>query len=340
MENMNDIVKLAVDYHHGCVEKYSKSQAEEVLRQALIEANGGKDYLDIHDLQSGKASEVFRLIEEILAVTVPEGLTGTEFYNRFVEYRNVAEGDKPVFRVKNNDVFVVDEIADGTQALRRQRIGGETEFTVKTKTYGIRIYEELNRILSKRADINELISKVTEAVIKHQQDMIFAAWSALSATEMGGTTYFPAAGSYDEDTLLDLIAHVEAVADGKPAVIIGTKKALRKLKVDTDLIGNKIRDDFYNYGYMGKFNGTDVVAIPNRHKVGSTEFIMPDDELTIVAGEDRMIKVVTEGNPLIIYKQAIDNMDLTQEYLYIEKFGIAVVTAGKNAGIGRYKITG
>ena len=53
--------------------------------------------------------------------------------------------------------------------------------------------------------------------------------STATADDFGGVTYFPTAGAYDEEELLDLIAHVEAAANGKPATIIGTKKAVRNL---------------------------------------------------------------------------------------------------------------
>ena len=59
---------------------------------------------------------------------------------------------------------------------------------------------------------------------------IYTLWTSATANQLGGTTYFPTAGAYDEDTLLDLISHVEAAAGGKPATIIGTKKALRSIK--------------------------------------------------------------------------------------------------------------
>ncbi len=31
------------------------------------------------------------------------------------------------------------------------------------------------------------------------------------------------------------------------------------------------------------------------------------------------------------------NADLTQEYLYAEKYGVGIVLAGNNSGIGRYE---
>ena len=44
-------------------------------------------------------------------------------------------------------------------------------------------------------------------------------------------------------------------------------------------------------GYVGKFYGTPVVAEPQRHKIGSTDFVLADNVLTVIAGDDKPIKV-------------------------------------------------
>ena len=166
---------------------------------------------------------------------------------------------------------------------------------------------------------------------------IYSLWSNATATQLGGVTYFPTAGAYDEDELLDLISHVEAAAGGKTATIIGTKKAVRNLASSIQSDGAK--EDLYNLGYYGKFYGTPVVVTPQRHKVGSTDFVMDDDILTIIAGDDKPIKVVYEGDPIVLLGDPINNADLTYEYLYGEKYGMGIVLAGDNAGIGRYEMT-
>ncbi len=61
---------------------------------------------------------------------------------------------------------------------------------------------------------------------------------------------FPTAGAYDEEELLDLIAHVEADCHGKPATIIGTKKAVRNLA--PSIQGTDSKSDLYNLGYYGQ----------------------------------------------------------------------------------------
>ena len=77
---------------------------------------------------------------------------------------------------------------------------------------------------------------------------------------------------------------------------------------------------------------------PQRHDVGADTFLIADDVVTVLAGPTKPIKLVIEGNPLIVSSAAIQNQDLTQEYLYGEKYGMGIVLAGGNAGIGRYEI--
>ncbi len=336
MAEMNDIVKLAVDAYRGNVEKYSVAQSQDTLRQALIAANNGKTALDYRDIRDGKCNGLFTLLETILSVTVVEGLQGDEYFNSLVDFRNVAEGDSPVFYVEDNNLFVVADTADGTQGIRRQRLGGVSEATIPTTLKTVRIYEELNRVLSGRVDFNTMINKVAESFNQKLLNDIYTLWTGATATQMGGTTYFPTAGAFDEDALLDLISHVEAAAGGKTATIIGTKKALRSIK--ESILSDGAKDELHNMGYVGKFYGTPVVATPQRHKVGSTEFVLDDNILTIIAGDDKPLKVVYEGNPIVLMGDPMSNADFTQEYLYGIKYGTGIVLAGNNTGIGRYEI--
>ena len=336
MTDMKEIVKLAVDAYKGNVEKYSTKQSQDVLRQALIDANGGSTKLDYKAIRDGKCSGLFTLIEEILSRTVVEGLQGDEYFNALVDFRNLAEGDQNVFVVEDNTLFVVSEAADGTQGIRRQRLGGAKETSIPTSLKAVRIYEELNRVLSGRVDFNDFINKVAESFRQKLLNDVYGLWSGATAADLGGVTYFPTAGTYDEEDLLDLIAHVEAAAGDKPATIVGTKKAIRNLI--PSIQGEGFKSDLYNLGYAGKFYGTPVVVTPQRHKVGSTDFVLKDDVLTIIAGDDKPIKVVYEGNPIVLMGDPTTNADFTQEYFYGEKYGMGIVLAGGNAGIGRYEM--
>lgn len=339
MTNVSEIVKLGIDAYHGKVEMYSDTKAQEALRAALIEANNGSTKLDPRAIRDGKCSGVFSIVEQILANTVIDGLSQSDFFNAMVDYRNVAAGDQALFRVEDANLFTVAEVAEGTQAIRRQRLVGETDIAITPTMHMVRIYEELNRVLAGRVDFNHMIDVVGKSFINSTLEDVYTLWAGATAADLGGTDFYPAAGTYNEDTLLTVIEHVEAAAGGATATLIGTKKALRPLIAS--IKGDDGKNFVDNQGYVGKFYGSNVIAVPQRHKAGTTTFAFSDKVITIVAGagEDaKPIKFVYEGDPIIIQREPKDNMDLTYEYLYGARYGLGLVTAG-NTGYGRYETT-
>lgn len=332
-----NIVRLAVDTYKGVQKNYSTAESLDTLRKAAVETNNGKTYLDYRDIRDGRCSGLFRLIETIIVRSIPEGFQGDEFFNTLVEYRNVAEGDKNEFEIEDSDLFVVAKAANGTQGIRRQRLGGSEKLSIPTTLRIVKIYEELDRLLAGRSDMNKFIQKVVESFKQQIWADTYSVFMSATSADFGGTTYFPAAGSYDEDTLLDIISHTEAAAGGKSSVIVTTKKTARLLV--PAIQGNESKSDIYNLGYYGKFYGTPILVMPQRHKIGFTEFVIDDNVINIVAGDDKPIKFIYEGQGTILLRDAANNADFTQEYTYGEKYGIGFVMAhgaSGNTGLGRY----
>lgn len=337
MNEHNEIVKLAVDAYHGTPEKYSVAQSMETLHEALVAANGGSTTLNYKNIRDGKCVGLFSIVEEILSRTIVAGLQEDDYFMSLLDMRNIPAGDMNEFIVEDNDLFLVSEAAQGTQGIRRQRLGGATKVSVPTTYRVVKIYEELNRVLSGQVDFNKFIQKVGESFRQDIRAQIYALWAGATQAQLGGAAFRPAAGTFDEDTLLTLIEHVEAAAGGKPATIIGTKMACRKLL--PSIVSDANKDDLYKMGYAGKFYGSNVVAVPQLHKVNSTEFVMDDNMLAIIAGDEHPIKLVYEGDSTIIMGDPMANADLTHEYLYAERLGMGIVLANGNPGIGIYEMT-
>lgn len=57
-----------------------------------------------------------------------------------------------------------------------------------------------------------------------------------------------------------------------------------------------------------------------------------------IANRTLRIKCVYEGDSTIITGDPLQNQDLTQTYMYAERYGLGIILAGGNAGIGRYQI--
>lgn len=248
MADYKDVVQVAVDAYNGKLKKYSVDDSMELLRKAAIEANGGSTIIDYKRIRDGKCNGLFTLIEEILSRTIADGFQNDDYFMSLVDYRNIALGDKNEFYVEDNDYFAVAEAAEGTQGVRRQRLMGLKNIEIPTRLYVVKIYEELNRVLSGQVDFNKMIQKVAESFRQHFVNNIYNIWDSATANDFGGNTYFPAAGAYNENTLLTLVEHVEAAAGGKNATIIGTKKALRNLA--PAIQGTDSKSDLYNLGLV------------------------------------------------------------------------------------------
>lgn len=329
-----NLIKIATDAYKGHVAgNYSVDDSMAVLRQALIEANNGSTKLDYRAIRDGKCNGLFAIVEEIINKTVIEGLPESCPLFNYVDFRNLAEGDTNVFELRDDAVFIVSDIADGTQGLRRQRFDGGEEITVKTQLKGIKIYEELRRVLAGRVDMNRMIDKVSDAFQKQiTNDMynaVVAGFDGLVAPYTNG-----AAGSFAEGTLTDIIDHVEA-ATGMKATILGSKQAVRKITGVKGGDADSAKEDLYGMGYFGHFYTTPIVVMQNAHKVGSTDFVLGND-LYIIASDEKFVKFVTEGDTLIIPGEMTANADLSQEYLMAMRYGLKSVMSEE---FGVYKLS-
>lgn len=329
MATINEIVRLAVDTYNGRpAGQYSLDESNSVVYNAILAANGGKNYLDKRDIRDGKCGELFAIIEETIVKTVIDGLQGNEFFMNMVEYKNLALGDTNEFFVPDDSLLYVDEVARGTQGLRRQRLNGGTRFSVNMKTYGIKVYEELDRMLSGRSDLTTLINKVGESLLKKQYEDIFTAWTGIINTT--GSTYIPVAGSYSEEALLELCEHVE-VNNGQVPVIMGTRAALRKIQTAT--VSEAAKEDMYKMGFYGYFNGIPMVRINQVHERNTDKFILPENQLYIVGVNTKPIKYVNEGEALIVPPTFGMNADFSEDYLFVNNAGIQVIIPDKKIGV-------
>src|SRR5690606_2984330 len=133
----------------------NREEQMETLRKALVEANGGSTKLSYKTMRNNV--ELFEIIETILEMNDVHGFEDNDFFEQFVEYRNIALGDENHFYIPDNSLFTVNTTAEGIGATLRQRINKGKHETVPTQLYTIEAYEELNRLLAGRIDIVEFV---------------------------------------------------------------------------------------------------------------------------------------------------------------------------------------
>ena len=320
--NHADIVSLAVDSFKGHVpSNYSVGEANDTIRQALIDLNGGDAKLNWKSFRNHP--ELYAVVEEIITRTTLEGLPSDSPLFQFVDFRNLALGDSMRFIIERDDDFIVSQIAEGTQGIRRQRLNGKQAITPPMKLYAVKIYEELNRVLSGRVDFNEAINKIARAFDKKiNADIFNAVTSSLGAL----STPYKQSGTFDIGKLMTIIDHVEA-ANGGTATIITSKQGARAIVNILGADATSAKEDLYNIGYFSHIGENPIIAMRNAHQPGTTNFVL-DNDIIVVSTEDKFIKMITEGDTTIIDRNPLDNADLSHEYFVAQRYGIATAFSG------------
>lgn len=327
------VIKLATDMITNRVSANfaDTSKNSDALIDALVEANGGSSEISPKNFYRGNAC--FEIVEEIIPLIVHEGFKGNEFFMNLVDYRNIALGDDIDFWTEDKTELIVADASYGISAIRRQRLGAKEKYNVETTLKIVKVYDELKRLLAKRIDFSEFIKKVSDAFLRDRYNNIYTAFDGISATTRGLNSTYVKTGTYSEDAILTMLSHVEA-ANEATATILGTKTALRKLS--TAVVSDEAKTDMYNMGYYGKFNGTNMVYVPQRHKVGTDEFLLNDNKIIVLAGDEKPIKYVTKGEGMMSAPDPLTTADFTANYLYGEEVGVGVAFSNK---LGIYTIS-
>lgn len=325
MDTRETLIKISVDTYKGNKAVFSHAKdPNELIREKLIEANGGSadfslKYRKAHPVEEAK---VFALMEDLIAANLKAGLSESSPLFKYVDYKNGKDGDAPSFKIKSNDILDVSVIARGSTNVRRQRLTGGGTKTLIPEAHTVKLYEEAPLIMAGKIDFADFIDRVSEGYAHDMSAEVCDAF--VNATDTAHI--ISVTGTYDEDKLVQLISEVEMKNQGKTAIILGTKVALRKIKIDN--AGESAKDDWYALGYYGKFAGTtECIELKNAYKADGVTTVLPDDRIFVIASDDKFIKHYTEGEVLVVEKQIGDNADLTQDYLAISNYVTGVVLA-------------
>ena len=313
---------VAVALCKGTVnEKFGRTNedANELIRKAILKTAGCENGCDKYMFDHNKHL-VFKLLSEILEETVGQQIM--ERYNAWVDFRSVALGDTIEFRVPNQDLFEVGLVADGTDNLRRQRIL-HGKIAMNSFKLGVKIYEEFDSFRMGRIDWADLVNRVALSVDNAIMKIIVKQIETAYSGEANGKYHF--AGTYDDAKLVELITNVEARV-GKKVVIYGNASALANLRKSSNANWAEAdKMDIRNQGYVGLFNGRQVVEIPN-FMDNNENLVLSQKHLFLIPDGTKIVKLLNEGSAEV-YEVTDQHarLDNQIEYQFVQKFQIGVL---------------
>ena len=320
-----DLRQLCIDVYNGVdVHIENGETGNDMIVNAINKAFGGINLNDSKAVRNALAYNkvdveiINELIDTAINLSAEEN---SEVWN-FVDFKSAALGDKNKFTIEGNDLLHVDVITHGTQGVRRQRMLG-TELTVETTTKAIKIYEEMVRLAANRINWTKFVEKVGKSFDNDRFNAVTGAFSGLAAKATGDYKKGSVGTAFSEKDMIDLLTTVEN--DGKTPKIFGSLQALRNLNMA--MAGDEVRRDYYNFGYMGKFNGYDTFRISGKN--------VPTDQIFVIGTDEKFIKMFDEGDTLTIAHNFTETADKTQELMVERTYGVEVIMANK---IGLYQL--
>ena len=342
-----DVARLMIDNYNGKVvvpANFNEGEVktpDEAISDAFFQVLGIEDKANctVQDIQLAFRNEsarngVFAIIEEVIREGIINEGWRNAFFDRFVESRSQARGDKTMFYVEARNEVVVSRISkDGRVSLDRQRFDEGHELEVRLATYGIKVYEHLARILLGRADWSKLVARLNEAVEQFIAEKTYATFAEVCNNL---PTQFTHAGAYDRKAIKEKISAVKKASGASSVTLFGTAVALEFLEEGmlAEHGADSLNAEKAHNGRIGTWYGETIVELPNAFKQGSalTENVMADDVIFIIPNNvNKPVKMVVEPELMDINESGV-RVDDTIEFAVRFSFGCNVIT-GSMLGI-------
>ena len=278
--------------------------------------------------------ELFEVIEDVIDIKVETGFKESEFFQQFVEERNIKRGDSQEFWTEENVILSTVKIAGDHHDFTLQRLGSGESYTVTTSVYGIAVGADIDMYLAGRYDWSKLTDACARAFVIQIQNEMYAevmnVGDKLPAQFKGTGTL----SSTTKDQFDTLIEDVAIANDNVPVIIMGTKTALKKLTAlaDIDWVTEEQRGEVAKTGRLGSYEGVTLMEIPQRFALNDTTQKLVDSTKLLIMPqvENKFVKFVDVGETEIYeVTEKGARMDDTMKYEVQRAMGIGTQ-------IGRY----
>ena len=313
----------------------SKAEASDTIRKACFEYLGlTKDSTNKQikrALNSERGTQFFTVIEEIIDTQIAHGLSENEFFNAWVESKNMADGDRNEFWADDEIILTVSKVSGDAHDLSMQRLSSGQSYHVDTAVYGIKVGGDIRLFLTGRKDWGSFVDAVVKAYIQKVQTLIATQFAnGVNMLPVPATLKGTGALSASTKAQFDAIIEKVGAANESGVVIMGTKTALKALnaltKVDWDP-ASSIKEAVANTGIIGNYEGTPLMEIPQKFtdKTLATPIVDNKKLYIMPAVDDRFIKFVDYGETELEVNEKGATQDDMQSYEVQRRMGVATI---------------
>ncbi len=311
---MNELRKLSRDLCNGTVSEFSVSEANDKLRNYIVEVCGGKFTPNTFRKHQ---YEIYELMSELLTdVTLK---LSRETFEPIAEFKDTDFGDKIEFIVENPDLFEVSVIASGTNDLMRQKLMNGRVPTISFDL-GVKIYNEFTDFVTGRIDWDKCVEKVGQSFNHKLAEIIGKEWNkAYSSIDSN----LKVTGTFDEAKLITLVQKVASYSPTGKAVVYGAKTALARIP-DRQYSDADAKDK-REQGFLSLYNGVKCVELQNPYDLDTNTWALEEDVLFILPEGVKPIMMGFEGDAFVDEDKSGSRLDRQIEHLMTRKVHLGVL---------------
>lgn len=268
----------------------AQSAAQNALNAFFTEQN-----MSIRAIRNNPA--VFTVVEETIDEIVPKAVEDRT--SDFAEVKSFARNESIVFKIKTSRESkrrLYKALRKGARGgiYKAHRLDGKNlTFTTRVETVGYAT--TLEELLTGTRTVAELITILADAWIEKIYTEVVDALIAAAATAPAANKA-TSATTIDKAKLRDVISVISSY--GAP-VILGFRKQLGLIN---NTVGSTVNlddmNDIRNRGYVGIFEGTPLVELPN-YLITNTDsgatWLFSDGTLFILPSDEKPVKVAFQG---------------------------------------------
>lgn len=302
------------------VAKYFEEKGLEAFKDPHVTKN--KDFLDNFD------AVIAQVINPILPM-----VANLDMIRFLAEVRQIGYGDTARFIIKSNELYKVNEIAEGVNRGVLQPIHND-EITVNASPIEVAAEADWYQMAAGAFDLADWGLRVARSFEHYIFLKVVGALT--SGIEKLGAAY--SAVGFTQANWTNLAQRVSAANGNSDIFAIGTLSALGSIIPAQAGLQYGLGQEIVDKGYLDRYYGTRLICLDQALKFNTVnttgEFAVPDDVIYFLpVYGDKPIKLVYEGNDVLVEREATRTPDKTYRVRIQERIGVAAVIGSKIAAL-------
>jgi len=328
--------EMRLEYANVKVDNYEKDNADFMEAFAKYCVSGsGFEWTDISMVREpsvrnrGFMDRFYGIMSSIITPVAP-AVVSTVIMN-LAETRDIALGETAHFRVESNELFQVNEMADGISTGAVQRLYAE-EFTVNPSWKEISVDVDWLFMATGKMDFGAWAYKIGLSFAAYLNKLVYKGL-------VDGIATMPAAykaAGYSDSNFVNLAQRVKAANANAKVYCYGTLAALGGVLPSNDYLKMQLGEEWFKNGYVGVHKAVPMMEIDQTIVPGTVNttgaFGIDDNYLWFFAlGGYKPIKLVFEGQAVALASDATQNVDMTQRFCVKRKIGSKLIVGSRYA---------